>query len=451
LRTIVRRKPVAHALCGDSFAFRIDRWQAAASLMSLKPLPSLALMAPSPPTGTGGPRRPRTVIRLRPLKICFLILFASFALARPCPAGMVHPGGWLTEADLERIRTGVAAGQEPWKSAWEALKKSDADAHYQARVVPGITDAYAIQRDGHAAYVLAVKWVASGDPGYARAAIGIVNAWTSTVHSVANEPMRNGLGSNQMANAAEILAHGFNGSAGWQGADIARARTWFKAVVYPHIRDGASANWGTSALSGIMSMSVFCDDQEMFDHAVNVYKHGFVVDGSMKNGCCGVTQYIDATGENAESGRDQPHSQGGIAHLVEVALVAWNQGLDLVSYNDELGVRDYGVSGANRLYLGLEYTAKYNLGQDVPYHPFFEYCNNVFKYPGAISAQGRGTFSPIWEMAARLFANAKLPAPFCRQITGLNTYAPERTNSDHPGMGTLTFRLTAVARPPSGG
>ena len=389
------------------------------------------------------------MFRFRRLKTPLLILLTALALLRPCAAVMVHPGGWHTAADLQRIRTEVAAGHEPWKSAWEALKKSDADARYQAHVKPNVTDAYAIQNDGHAAYVLTVKWVASGDASYARAAIGIINAWTSTVQGVANEPMRNGLGSNQMANAAEILAHGFNGSAGWQAADIARAKTWFKTVIYPHVRDGASANWGTSALSGIMSMAVFCDDQEMFDHAVDVYKHGFVVNGSMKNGCCGVTQYIDATGENAESGRDQPHSQGGIAHLIEVALIAWNQGLDLVSYNDDLGLRDYGVSGANRVWLGAEYTAKYNLGNDVPYHPFFEYCNNVTKYPGPISAQGRGNFSPMWEMAVRLFANAKLPAPFCRQIIDLSTYGPERTNSDHPGLGTLTFRI-APSEPVAG-
>jgi hypothetical protein len=374
-------------------------------------------------------------MKILPILLAFLgFLSSSFA-------GMIHPGGWHTAADLQRIRAKVAAGQEPWKSAWEALQKSDADVHYQPHVKTSVTDAYAIQNDGHAAYVLAIKWVASGDAAYAKAAIGIINAWSSTVQSVANEPMRNGLGSNQMANAAEILASGFGGAAGWPAPEADRARKFFETVIYPHVRNGAAANWGTSAMSGMMSMAVFCDDQEMFDRAVSVYKHGFVVNGSVQNGCCAVTQYIDATGENAESGRDQPHSQGAIGHLVEVALIAWNQGIDLVSYNDEQGVRDYGVDGANRLQLGLEYTAKYNLGHEVPYHPFFEYCNNVTKYPGPISAQGRGNFSPIWEMAARLFADAKLAVPYCRQIIALPTYAPERTNSDHPGLGTLTFRL----------
>jgi hypothetical protein len=370
------------------------------------------------------------------------VIALSFLMcaAPACCGAMVHPGGWHTETDLERIRTKVAAGLDPWKSAWAALQGHDAEIDYKARVKPNIEDAYAIQRDGHAAYVLAIKWVASGDIKYARASMKIIDDWTSTVQSVANEPMRNGLGSNQMANAAEILCHGFGGSAAWPAADAARCRSWFKTVIYPHVRDGASANWGTSALAGIISMSVFCDDQEMFDHAVEVYKHGFVVNGSLKGGCCSVTQYIDATGENAETGRDQGHSQGGIAHLVETALVAWNQGINLVTYNDEQGVRDYGVSGANRLWLGLEYTAKYNLGNSVPYHPFFEYCNNVTKYPKGPAEKGRGNFSPIWEMSLHLFSLAKLDAPYCKEVCERVGYEPEGTNSDHPGLGTLTYR-----------
>jgi hypothetical protein len=206
------------------------------------------------------------------------------------------------------------------------------------------------------------------------------------------------------------------------------------------VKNGAAANWGTSAMAGIMSMSIFCDDREMFDHAVDAYKHGFVVNGSLKGGCAGVTQYIDATGEDAESGRDQAHSQGGIAHLVEVALMAWNQHVDLVNYNDDRGIRDYGATGEHRLLLGLEYTAKYNLGNDVPYHPFYEYCNNVTIYGGGISDKQRGKFSPVWEMAYALFTKAKLPAPYCKAVCDREGYSPEGSNNDHPGLGTLTFK-----------
>ena len=370
-----------------------------------------------------------------------LALLMLLILPPKARAAMIHPGGWHTETDLERIRARVAAGKEPWKSAWDALKNSAAGLDSTAHVQANVTNPYAIQSDGHTVYVLAIKWVASGDPAYARTAIRMLNAWSGTVQSVADEPLRNGVGSSQMAQGAEILAHGFHGSAGWAPADVSRCQSWFKAVVYPHVKDGAAANWGTSAMTGLMSMAVFCDDREMFDRAVAAYKNGFLVNGSLKNGCAGVTQYIDATGENAESGRDQAHSQGGVAHLVEVALTAWNQGVNLVAYHDSQGVLNYGMSGADRLLLGMEYLAKYNLGNDVAYHPFYEYCNNVTKYPDGISAQQRGNFSPVWEMAYSLFTRAGLSAPYCHQVILSAGDAPEKTNSDHPGLGTLTFRL----------
>jgi hypothetical protein len=113
------------------------------------------------------------------------VIALSFLMcaAPACCGAMVHPGGWHTETDLERIRTKVAAGLDPWKSAWAALQGHDAEIDYKARVKPNIEDAYAIQRDGHAAYVLAIKWVASGDIKYARASMKIIDDWTSTVQS----------------------------------------------------------------------------------------------------------------------------------------------------------------------------------------------------------------------------------------------------------------------------
>ena len=65
---------------------------------------------------------------------------------------------------------------------------------------------------------------------------------------------------------------------------------------------------------------------------------------------------IDWKGQSYDSGRDQPHAQGLMAHLFDVAIVSWNQGTeDLFAYGD------------NRLLSGMEYSAKFNLGEDVPY------------------------------------------------------------------------------------
>jgi len=49
------------------------------------------------------------------------------------------------------------------------------------------------------------------------------------------------------------------------------------------------------------------------------------------------------------------HTQLGLAHRGDACEIAWNQGLDLYRYAD------------NRLRRGFEYTARYNLGEDVPF------------------------------------------------------------------------------------
>jgi hypothetical protein len=352
------------------------------------------------------------------------------------PTQMVHPGGYCTEDILERARTQVAAGQEPWKSAWAALEKMGPSADYQPHVSDNLTNAYQAQDQGHAAWVLTIKWVASGDPAYARAAIRIIDTWASTVKSaVGGGTMRNGIGGNQMANAAEILAYGFHGSAGWPADKVKQAQAWFKDVLYPCVTRGPmrSANWGTSCMAGAMAMAVFCDDRTMFNDSVYAYENGFT---NNPDGGCGLAQYIDDSGENAESGRDQPHSEGGISHLMEVAVMAYNQGVpEVMAYKD------------HRIVTGFEYTAKYNLGNDVPYHPFINYDGKTI-YPKGISAKNRGRFSPTYEMASYYFAKAGFAAPFTTQVCESPGYRPEGTNSDHTGLGTLLFSTDKEAAAP---
>ena|GEM_PF-2074311 len=370
-----------------------------------------------------------------------LFVFGLTIFGRNLCALPVHPGGYLTQDALTRVRTNVANGKQPWASAWAALKNSYVETNVGLRLgaATNVTDAYAMQEDGWKAWVLTIKWVASGDIAYANKAESIIDTWVNQVVSMNTDGLRTGRGGDQMANAAEILAYGFNGSAKWPSPNIAKAKAWFKNVPLPRYDTAYSANWGTSALCGVMATAIFCDDQALFNHAVTIYKNGF---SPLKDGCAGVTQYIDATGEDAESGRDQGHSQGGIAHLMETALMAWNQGVNLVAYTDTFGIRKYGENGANRIFIGLEYTAKYNLGGTVPYHPFFEYCNDVTIYPNGISATGRGNYSPIWEMSTYLFNKAGLNPVYSSKVVASNGYQPEYTNADHTGLGTLLYSLS---------
>ncbi|MEP3838541.1 MAG: carbohydrate-binding protein, partial [Algibacter sp.] len=350
---------------------------------------------------------------------------------------LTHPGGWFLDDDLRLIRTKVSAGEEPWISGWNAIKDIDADESYTATVSPTITDTNAFSNQGHAAYVLAIKWVASGDIAYANAAKDIIDAWVNTVEDfdVYGPTLTLSVSAGHMANAAEILAWGFNGEASWSSTSISNAKTWFKNIVYPFTStgDSRSMNWGTSCVIGNMAMAIFCDNTTMFNDAINAYKYGFT---DTDDGCAGVTQYIiNADGQCFESERDQVHTQGGIAHLVEPALIAWNQGVDLVSFADD------------RLVAGMEYTAKYNLGYDVSWtNDIPNPCNQSFGWMnnGFISEDGRGDFSPMYYLAAKLFKMAGKPHPYTAAVLDASydngvPYTPEFTNTSHPGMGSMCF------------
>jgi hypothetical protein len=173
-------------------------------------------------------------------------------------------------------------------------------------------------------------------------------------------------------------------------------------------------------------MAVFLDNQTMFEQAINAYKHGF----EANKGCAGLTQYIDESGQNEESGRDQDHSQLGISYLLTTAVTAWNQKFrDLFSY------------GNNRLAVGFEYTAKYNLGHEVSYHPYNSCGDGKIRYPDGISSKLRGNFRPIYEMAHHFFGLNNISDPYVQQVLEYKGYRPEGIDPhfDHPGLGTLTY------------
>jgi hypothetical protein len=172
-----------------------------------------------------------------------------------------------------------------------------------------------------------------------------------------------------------------------------------------------------------MAIGVFCDDRELFDRAVDYYRNG--------TGNGRLTHYvINEAGQCQESGRDQGHTQLGLAALAEACEVAWSQGVDLYGEAD------------NRLLKGFEYTARYNLGGDVP---FVAHVDTTGKYRHkAISAKGRGRLRPVYEMVWNHYQNRRgVPAPFTKRAA--DKIRPEGPGfaADHPGFGTLLFSLPA--------
>jgi hypothetical protein len=284
--------------------------------------------------------------------------------------------------------------------------------------------------DANAAHQNAVMWAITGDRRYAEKSIEIINAWTLRLKSITGRDavLMAGLGPFIMLNAAEIIRYT---NAGWAEADVLMAEKHFETVVYPVIKNYApfaNGNWDAAAIKTCMAIGVFCNSRPIFEDAVRYYTSGW------GNGC--ITNYIiNNQGQIQESGRDQPHSQLGIGMLAECCAIAWNQGLDLYGYKDDL------------LLKGFEYTAKYNLGNDDM--PFQEWLDRTGKYHHfKISDKGRGQLRPLYNQVYQHYVLLQgIAAPYVSEAAKkISPEGPGRPGADHPGYGTLYF---SASNPPA--
>ena len=359
-----------------------------------------------------------------------LVLLAVAGLvARTSAQSFVHPGLLHSRGDLERMKQAVARKQEPIYSGFELFRQNPVSRHTYKMQGPmemvgrnptvgqGIYDT-----DANAAHQNAIMWAITGDKAYAEKAREIINAWSATLKSITGRDavLMAGLGPFKMINAAEILRYTH---AGWPEADIKKTEKHFKEVIYPVIKDFApfaNGNWDAAAVKTMMAIGVFCNDRLLFERALRYY-----VDG---HGNGTIWHYIlNEDGQIQESGRDQGHTQLGVALLGECSEIAWHQGLDL-----------YGYAG-NRLLKGFEYVAKFNLGQEVPFTTTLDRTGKY--YHKTIARQDRGTLRAVYEQIYHHYVNRMgLEAPYTRQAAEkIRPEGPGRPGADHPGYGTLFY------------
>ena len=357
----------------------------------------------------------------------------------------VHPGILHSRAELEFIKQQISADELPWTSAWEKLKSSKSDSRrrrrsrcaprigvssleYQPRplanVVRGASNSPNIgssdfSNDSIAAYSHALQWWMTGEKAHASKAIEILNAWSRTLESIGGHDARLLIGMSGVGycNAAELIRHadGVN----WQAKDQERFKQMLRNVFYPVIKDfypSANGNWDASMIQTMLAMGVFLDDRDMFDRAVNYYLHG--------KGNGAIENYFNEFGECQESGRDQAHTQMGVGFLGCACEIAWKQGVDL-----------YGAAD-NRLALGFEYTAKYNLGYDVEYEPYKSF-EGRYHYR-ELSDDSRGRFAPIYDRVLHHYHDRMgLEMPYCHEVS--EGRGPDGFSTTHMPWGTLLF------------
>ncbi|KAL6886752.1 chondroitin AC/alginate lyase [Trichoderma evansii] len=353
-----------------------------------------------------------------------------------------HPGLWHTHDDLERIRLGVLNGQEPWKSVYEKFRvDSFSQASYAIQGPKsvicrgGCSNNYTtFSNDVRAAYQNALMWYITKNESHWDLSTTILDAWGTNLTSIigTDTSLLVGLEGDMFANAAEIMR--------WEGG-------WIEAGAKPSGGNGFSnqlywlfarqsiiigqANYGMVSIKVLLSFAVYLDDVTLYNYAVYAFQNDL---------CAGIYgNFQSETGQGAETGRDQGHAQGALGWTAEAARVMQSQGTDVYSLGDNL------------LLKAAEYTAKYNLGYDVPYDPKFYRCeailiNGPWALPSNIS---RGVAKPppkVWDILYYQYVVKRgLHAPYTTKmkhtINGLGGEGNPGTSSpdDHPSWGDLIW------------
>ena len=309
--------------------------------------------------------------------------------------GFIHPGGLHTQADFDRIKAQIAAGNATVISAYNILKNAEyAQPSIQTYPVEtiirgGTTGQNYINaaRGATMAYQNALRWKIEGNTSCAAAGVRILKAWANTCKLVSgdsNWALAAGLYGYEFAQAAELLRD----YDGWGKDGFENFKKWMLTVWYPGcihflrarngtwenvgnqggIRPGHYwSNWPLCNALAVISIGILCDDVFIYNQGMSFLKYDQVgtfrdprtADPILNDGCTEFWGNLIVTtseseletgaygklGQMQESGRDGGHAAMALGLAVDIAHVAWNQGDDLFSYMD------------NRLAAGIEFTA----------------------------------------------------------------------------------------------
>ncbi len=198
--------------------------------------------------------------------------------------GFHHPGILVNGAQLTEIKRRVAVGMEPQKSAFEALSSSSLGAlDYKASPVEIVScgprsnpdlGCKVEQADCAAAHSQSLLWVITGNEAYAKNAVNIMNAWSSTLsngHNYANGPVQAAWCGSVWPRASEIIRATYDG---WSDFDIAQFQNMLRTQYLPSIIHGdcEKGNKELAMCEALINIGVFNDDRAIFDFGLKMWR-----------------------------------------------------------------------------------------------------------------------------------------------------------------------------------
>jgi hypothetical protein len=218
------------------------------------------------------------------------------SLATFSTAAFVHPGLLQTNADFTRISAKVAAGTEPWATAWEKFTASPySAATYTPQAVSAIyrgldgthaENYWLLYQDVAAAYALAIRWKVTGIAQYGNAAIEVLDAWSSTLTLIGGDSdlyLAAGIYGYEFAQAGEIMRSypAWTNFARFQNLMVnvfySQINDWFvnhDAGTYGQYAAGVYAGWDLCMMAGAVAIGVMVDDQAIYNQGYNWFFTG---------------------------------------------------------------------------------------------------------------------------------------------------------------------------------
>ena len=415
----------------------------------------------------------------------------------PSDHGFVHPGGLVSQADIDRAKQLLADGNTRMKQAWDILCANGySDANVATWPTPEVIrgggsgqNYMNCARGAAMAFQNALRWKIAGTQANADAAVRIMMQWARECNGLAgdtNVSLAAGIYGHEFANAAELMRD----YEGWSRKDFETFKQWMIRVFYnPSIdflrrrhdtwmnfryanlgeRPGHYwSNWGLCNALCVMSMGILCDDVHMYNQGVSFYKYDHVgtfadrsgYDVVLNDGCNefignlvpvilpdnrGPFGYL---GQMQESGRDQGHTLMALGLAIDICQVGLNQGDDLYAYMDD------------RIAAGAEFVAAMNFGgvaaESLPWKNYnYADCRGrmgaSWLMPGP-NTGGAGEYRPYWDRLLGYYEGLRgvkmqyaeaASARVCPDGGGGN-YSQNSGGYDHLGFSTLTGWRPAI-------
>ena len=411
--------------------------------------------------------------------------------------GFMHPGGIVSQEDIDRAKQLLAAGDTRIKKAWDILCANEYSQSGIATwpvetIVRGGSSGQNYMnaaRGAAMAYQNALRWKIGGTRANADAAVRILMAWArgnKYVSGDTNLSLAAGIYGHEFANAAELMRD----YDGWAKEDFEEfkqymVRVWYNPAIdflrrrhdtwlnarYSNLgqRPGHYwSNWGLCNALCVMSIGILCDDVHMYNQGVSFYKYdhvGTYKDRSsqsviLNDGCNefignlvpvvkqdsrGPLGYL---GQMQESGRDQGHALMALGLALDICQVGLTQGDDLFAYMDD------------RIAAGAEFVAASNFGGvDAASLPWVNYnyadCRGTMGagwLQTGVNTGGSGEYRPYWDRAIGYYEGLRgvkmqyseaASAKVCPDGGGGN-YSQNSGGFDHAGFSTLTSWRPAV-------